>query len=98
MTSSAKLLGVPTASIKRRIKNKKLAAHKRGKRGHELVAPQHALSLEIMSLIPSSSQLNLWELETIVIKRFEAMEEGQDRRVLLALWSCAKSLCSLGLK
>ncbi len=87
---AAKLLGVPTASIKRRIESKKLSAHKRlGKRGLELVIPQRALSLEIMSLIPGSRQLNLCEFETIVIKRFEAMAAGRDQRVSLAL----KELC-----
>jgi excisionase family DNA binding protein len=87
---AAKLLGVPKASIKRRIESKMLGAHKRlGKRGRELVIPQRALSLEIMSLIPGSRQLTLCEFETIVIKRFEAMAAGRDRRVSLAL----KELC-----
>jgi excisionase family DNA binding protein len=91
---ATKLLGVPTASIKRRIESKKLNAHKRlGKRGRELVIPQRALSLEIMSLIPGSRQLNLCEFEKIVIKRFEAMAAGRDQRVALAL----KELCE-GLK
>lgn len=83
---AAKLLGVPTASVKRRIESKKLCVHKRlGKRGLELVIPKRALSLEIMSLIPGSRQLNLSEFETIVIKRFEAMAAGRDQRVSLAL-------------
>ncbi|MGA3359105.1 MAG: helix-turn-helix domain-containing protein [Halobacteriota archaeon] len=83
---AAKLLGVPTASVKRRIENKKLSVHKRlGKRGLELVIPKRALSLEIMSLIPGSRQLNLSEFETIVIKRFKAMAAGRDQRVSLAL-------------
>jgi hypothetical protein len=83
---AAKLLGVPTASVKRRIESKKLCVHKRlGKRGLELVVPKRALSLEIMSLIPGSRQLNLSEFETIVIKRFEAMAAGRDQRVSLAL-------------
>jgi hypothetical protein len=83
---AARLLGVPTASVKRRIESKKLSVQKRlGKRGLELVIPKRALSLEIMSLIPSSRQLNLGEFETIVIKRFEAMAAGRDQRVSLAL-------------
>lgn len=82
---AAKLLGVPKKSIKRRIESKKLLAHKRGKHGRELVIPQQALSLEIMSFVPDSSQLTLCEFETIVIKRFEAMAAGRDRRVSLAL-------------
>jgi excisionase family DNA binding protein len=83
---AAKLLGVPKKSVKHRIESKQLSAHKRlGKRGRELVIPQRALSLEIMSLIPGPRELNLCEFETIVIKRFEALAAGRDRRVSLAL-------------
>jgi excisionase family DNA binding protein len=87
---AAKLLGVPKRSIKRRIESKNLTAHKRlGKRGFELVIPQRELSFEIMSSISDSSQLSLYEFETIVIKRLEAMAVGRDRRVSLPL----KLLC-----
>jgi hypothetical protein len=87
---AAKLLGVPAASIKRRIESRKLSVDKRGgKRGVELVISKRALSLEIMSLIPGSRRLSLCEFETIVIKRFEAMAAGRDQRVSLAL----KELC-----
>ena len=83
---AAKLLGVPKASVKRRIESKKLSASERlSKRGRVFVIPQRALSLEIMSHIPGSRQLNLCEFETIVIKRFEAMAAGRDQGVSLAL-------------
>jgi excisionase family DNA binding protein len=86
----AKLLGVPKTSIKRRIESKNLSACKRlGKRGFELVIPQRELSVEIMSSIPDSRQLSLCEFETIVIKRFEAMAAGRDRRTSFTL----KLLC-----
>jgi excisionase family DNA binding protein len=86
----ANLLGVPKRSIKRRIESKNLSAHKRiGKRGFELLIPQRELSVEIMSSIPDSRQLSLYEFEAIVIKRFEAMAAGRDRRTLLTL----KLLC-----
>jgi hypothetical protein len=86
----AKLLGVPKRSIKRRIDTKNLGAQKRlKKRGFELVIPQGELSLEILSSLPDSRQLSLYEFETLVIKRLEAMAAGRDRRVLLTL----KLLC-----
>jgi excisionase family DNA binding protein len=86
----AKLLGVPKKSIKRRVESKNLSAHKRlGKRGFELVIPQRELSAEIISSIPDSRQLSLYEFETIVIKRFEAMAAGRDRRTALTI----KLLC-----
>lgn len=86
----AKLLGVPKRSVKRRIENKNLGACKRlSKRGFELVIPQGELTLEVMSSIPDSRQLSLYEFETLVIKRLEAIAAGRDRRVSLTL----KLLC-----
>jgi excisionase family DNA binding protein len=86
----AKLLGVPKKSIKRHIESKNLSAFKRlGKRGFELVIPQRELNMEIMSSIPDSNQLSLCEFEAIVIKRFQAMSSGRDRRTSLTL----KLLC-----
>ena len=44
---AAKLLGVSTATVKRRIKSKELITEERiGRRGLELVIPQRALNLE----------------------------------------------------
>jgi excisionase family DNA binding protein len=87
---TAKLLGVPKASIKRRIKSKDLRAYKRlGKRGRELVIPQRVLSLEIMSFVPNSRQLNLGEFETILINRFKAMAAERDQKISVAV----KQLC-----
>jgi excisionase family DNA binding protein len=86
----AKLLGVSKASIKRRIKNHDLYAYKHlGKRGRELVIPQGVLAFEIMSFIPNSDQLSLFEFETTVIKRFKAMASTQDQQVSFA----TKQLC-----
>jgi hypothetical protein len=86
----AKLLGVPKKSIKRRIESKNLSAFKRlDKRGFELVIRQRELIMEIMSTIPDSNQLSLCEFEAIVIKRFQAMSSGRDRRTSLTL----KLLC-----
>jgi len=45
--------------------------------------------VEIMGSIPNSRLLSLCEFETIVIKRFEAMAAGGDRRTSLTL----KLLC-----
>lgn len=79
---AAKLLGVPKRSVKRRIESKNLGAYKRlSKRGFELVIPQGELTLEIMSSLPDSRQLSLYEFETLVIKRLEAIAAGRDRRV-----------------
>jgi hypothetical protein len=86
----AKLLGVPKRSVKRRIESKNLGARKRlSKRGFELVVPQRELSFEIISSLPDSPQLSLYEFETLVIKRLEAMAAGRDRRISLTL----KLLC-----
>ncbi|MGZ5563422.1 MAG: helix-turn-helix domain-containing protein [Halobacteriota archaeon] len=86
----AKLLGVPKRSVKRRIESKNLGACKRlSKRGFELVIPQGELTLEVMSSLPDSRQLSLYEFETLVIKRLEAIAAGRDRRVSLTL----KLLC-----
>jgi excisionase family DNA binding protein len=83
---AAKLLGVPKRSVKRRIESKNFTAYQRlGKRGFELVIPQRELSFEIMSSIPDSTQLSLYEFETIVIKRLEAMATGRDSRISLPL-------------
>lgn len=86
----ATLLGVPKRSVKRRIESKNLGACKRlSKRGFELVIPQGELTLEVMSSLPDSRQLSLYEFETLVIKRLEAIAAGRDRRVSLTL----KLLC-----
>jgi hypothetical protein len=83
---AAKLLGVPKRSVKRRIESKNLGTCKRlSKRGFELVIPQGELTLEIMSSLPDSRQLSLYEFETLVIKRLEAIAAGRDRRVSLTL-------------
>jgi excisionase family DNA binding protein len=93
---AAKLLGVSATSIKRRIKSKKINAQERlGKRGLELVIPQRALNLEIMSLIPSSRTLNLSDFETIVMRRYEAMAAGRDQRVSHALKELRKEFMQL---
>lgn len=86
----AKLLGVPKRSVKRRIESKNLGACKRlSKRGFEFVIPQGELTLEVMSSLPDSRQLSLYEFETLVIKRLGAIATGRDRRVSLTL----KLLC-----
>ena len=83
---AAKLLGVSTRTVKRRIKSKELITEERiGRRGLELVIPQRALNLEIMSFVPTVHQLTLSDFEAIVVKRFEAMAAGSDQRVSNAL-------------
>lgn len=87
---AAKLLGVSKMSIKRRIKSKKISAVKRlGKRGFEVVIPERSLSLEVMSFIPDSRPLTLFDYEALVIERLKAMTSQRDRRVSNAL----KELC-----
>jgi excisionase family DNA binding protein len=83
---AAKLLGVSTTTVKRRIKSKHLATEERiGRRGLELVIPQQALNFEIMSFVPTAHRLSLSGFEAIVVKRFEAMAVGSDQRVSKAL-------------
>ena len=93
---AAKLLGVSTATVKRRIKSKELITEERiGRRGLELVIPQRALNLEIMSFVPTISQLTLSDFEAIVVKRFEAMAAGRDQRVSMALKELRKEFAQL---
>jgi excisionase family DNA binding protein len=93
---AAKLLGVSTATVKRRIKSKELITEERiGRRGPELVIPQRALNLEIMSLVPTVHQLTLSDFEAIVVKRFEAMAAGSDQRVSKALKELRKEYAQL---
>ena len=83
---AAKLLGVSTLTIKRRIRNGGLITEERmGRRGLERVIPQHALNLEIMSFLPAVHLLSLSDFEAIVLKRFEATVPRSDRRVSNAL-------------
>ncbi|MGA3197997.1 MAG: helix-turn-helix domain-containing protein [Halobacteriota archaeon] len=93
---AAKLLGVSTATVKRRIKSKELITEERiGRRGLELVIPQRALNLEIMSFVPTINQLTLSDFEAIVVKRFEAMAAGSDQRVSKALKELRKEFAQL---
>jgi excisionase family DNA binding protein len=93
---AAKLLGVSTATVKRRIKSKELITEERiGRRGLELVIPQRALNLEIMSFVPTLHQLTLSDFEAIVVKRFEAMAAGSDQRVSKALKELRKEYAQL---
>jgi excisionase family DNA binding protein len=93
---AAKLLGVSTTTVKRRIKSKELVTEERiGRRGLELVIPQRALNLEIMSFVPTVHQLTLSDFEAIVVKRFEAMAAGSDQRVSNALRDLRKEYAQL---
>jgi excisionase family DNA binding protein len=93
---AAKLLGVSTTTVKRRIKSKELITEERiGRRGLELVIPQRALNLEIMSFIPTVNQLTLSDFEAVVVKRFEAMAAGSDQRVSTALKELRKEYAQL---
>jgi excisionase family DNA binding protein len=93
---AAKLLGVSTTTVKRRIKSKELITEERiGRRGLELVIPQRALNLEIMSFVPTVHQLTLSDFEAIVVKRFEAMAAGSDQRVSNALRDLRKEYAQL---
>jgi excisionase family DNA binding protein len=93
---AAKLLGVSTATVKRRIKSRELITEERiGRRGLELVIPQRALNLEIMSFVPTLHQLTLSDFEAIVVKRFEAMAAGSDQRVSKALKELRKEYAQL---
>ncbi|HYC19345.1 MAG TPA: helix-turn-helix domain-containing protein [Candidatus Bathyarchaeia archaeon] len=93
---AAKLLGVSTKTVKRRIKNKELITEERiGRRGPELVIPQRALNLEIMSFVPTVHQLTLSDFEAIIVKRFEAMAAGRDQRVSKALKELRKEYAQL---
>jgi AcrR family transcriptional regulator len=93
---TAKLLGVSTTTVKRRIKSKELITEERiGRRGLELVIPQRALNLEIMSFVPTVHQLTLSDFEAIVVKRFEAMAAGSDQRVSNALRDLRKEYAQL---
>ena len=93
---AAKLLGVSTTTVKRRIKSKELITEERiGRRGLELVIPQQALNLEIMSFVPTVHKLALSDFEAIVIKRFEAMAAGSDQRVSNALRDLRKEYAQL---
>ncbi|HYA33591.1 MAG TPA: helix-turn-helix domain-containing protein [Candidatus Bathyarchaeia archaeon] len=83
---AAKLLGVSTLTIKRRIKNGGLITEGRmGRRGLERVIPQRALNIEIMSFLPAAHLLTLSDFEAIVLKRFEATVPRSDRRASNAL-------------
>jgi excisionase family DNA binding protein len=93
---AAKLLGVSTTTVKRRIKSKELITEERiGRRGLELVIPQRALNLEIMSFVPTVHNLTLSDFEAIVVKRFEAMAAGSDQRVSNALRDLRKEYAQL---
>ena len=93
---AAKLLGVSTTTVKRRIKSKELITEERiGRRGLELVIPQQALALEIMSFVPTVHKLTLSDFEAIVVKRFEAMAAGSDQRVSNALRDLRKEYAQL---
>jgi excisionase family DNA binding protein len=93
---AARLLDVSTTTVKRRIKSKELIAEERiGRRGLELVIPQQALDLEIMSFVPTVHKLALSDFEAIVIKRFEAMAAGSDQRVSNALRDLRKEYAQL---
>jgi excisionase family DNA binding protein len=93
---AAKLLGVSTTTVKRRIKSKEVITEERiGRRGLELVIPQRALNLEIMSFVPTVHQLTLSDFEAIVVKRFEAMAAGSDQRVSNALRDLRKEYAQL---
>jgi len=93
---AAKLLGVSTTTVNLRIKSKELITEERiGRRGPELVIPQRALNLEIMSFVPSVHQLTLSDFEAIVVKRFEAMAAGSDQRVSKALKELRKEYAQL---
>jgi excisionase family DNA binding protein len=93
---AAKLLGVSTTTVKRRIESKALITEERmGRRGLELVIPQRALYLEIMSFVPTARQLTLSDFEAIIVKRFEAMAEGSDQRVSKALKELRKEYAQL---
>lgn len=93
---AAKLLGVSTTTVKRRIKSKELITEERvGAHGLELVIPQRALNIEIMSFVPRVHQLSLSDFEDIVVKRFEAMASGSDQRVSKALKELRKEYAQL---
>ena len=93
---AAKLLGVSTATVKRRIKSKELMTEERiGRRGLELVIPQRALNLELMSFVPAVHKLTLSDFEVIVVKRFEAMAAGSDQSVSNALRDLRKEYAQL---
>ena len=93
---AAKLLGVSTTTVKRRIASKKLISEERiSRRGLELVIPQRALNLEIMSFVPTVKELTLSDFEAIVVKRFEAMGAGRDQRVSEALRELRKEYAQL---
>jgi excisionase family DNA binding protein len=93
---AAKLLDVSTTTVKRRIKSKELITEERiGRRGLELVIPQRALNLEIMSFVPTVHKLTLSDFEAIVVKRFEAMAAGSDQRVSNALRDLRKEYAQL---
>jgi len=93
---AAKLLGVSTTTVKRRIASKKLISEERiGRRGLERVIPQRALNFEIMSFVPAVSELTLSDFEAIVVKRFEAMAGGSDQRVSEALKELRKEYAQL---
>jgi hypothetical protein len=93
---AAKLLDVSTTTVKRRIKSEELITEERiGRRGLELVIPQRALNLEIMSFVPTVHKLTLSDFEAIVVKRFEAMAAGSDQRVSNALRDLRKEYAQL---
>lgn len=93
---AAKLLGVSTTTVKRRIKSKELITEERiGRRGLELVIPQRALNLELMSFVPAVHKLTLSDFEVIVVKRFEAMAAGSDQSVSNALRDLRKEYAQL---
>jgi hypothetical protein len=96
LDEAAKLLGVSTTAIKRRIKNKELVAKQRnGRRGVETVIPQRALNLEIMSFVPTAHLLTLSDFEAIILKRFEAIAGGRDQRIFKALKQLRKEYAQL---
>jgi excisionase family DNA binding protein len=93
---AAKLLGVSTRIIKRRIRNNEIdACKRRSKRSLEVVIPERSLSFEIMSQIPDSRQLNLSDFESLVIRRFEAMALRGDQRVGNALTQLRREFLEL---
>jgi len=93
---AAKLLGVSTTTVKRRVKSKELITEERiGRRGLELVIPQRALNLELMSFVPAVHKLTLSDFEVIVVKRFEAMAAGSDQSVSNALRDLRKEYAQL---
>ena len=92
---AAKLLGVSTTTVKRRIKSKELITEERiGQRGLELVIPQRALNLELMSFVPAVHKLTLSDFEVIVAKRFEAMAAGSDRKRLQCAQGLTQRVCT----